>query len=158
VSSDSLALEFLPSTNALTVLCTANLSLLVICHTLCPLLFFLSPTFVHEQALPVNSNESVLPSTAAMRAQPSRLANRLAYASACVHACRASALLLNAHATVVQANAWSLALPALPAALSCALDALVTVQSQNAEIVCAVSTACAAANETLGLLAANVVM
>ena len=71
--------------------------------------------------------------------------------------CRASTALVNFHAPLIQANAWSVSLPALRAVMTYCLESLLAVSSQRPDLVCAVCATVAACSEVLGVFAAKAV-
>jgi hypothetical protein len=66
----------------------------------------------------------------------------------------AASSLYNLHLPLLQANAWTLALPSLRPALEQALLALIAVKSQKPDLVCAVAVAMASCDEAVAVSAA----
>jgi hypothetical protein len=70
---------------------------------------------------------------------------------------RALATLFNMHASLIEGNAWTHALPDLRACLATSLDALLAVKSQRGELVCQTAAVVGACFEAMGVAAMKAV-
>lgn len=67
---------------------------------------------------------------------------------------RAFATLVNLHLPMVQSNAWHLSIPPLRPAFVSTLDALLTTQSRNPDVLCAAAGIVGVGAEVAGMIAA----